>query len=163
MNILQNIFKDNYEIIEYSLHPRHVVMENIAKMINCGDPAFGGAMYGCPHCGLGPWYPNRPFLPGIKVILVLFAVNAPSSNISIVGSKSATQCKIGFSKGASISSIIKSSCFVPSGGVVHRSSGEIFCPRPRLSSIKCPQKTGQKSAFFDPFSAHFLLQNHNIL
>lgn len=26
-------------------------MENIEKMINCGDPAFGGAMYGCPHCG----------------------------------------------------------------------------------------------------------------
>ena len=26
-------------------------MENIDKMINCGDPSFGGAMYGCPHCG----------------------------------------------------------------------------------------------------------------
>ena len=26
-------------------------MENIDKMIHCGDPSFGGAMYGCPHCG----------------------------------------------------------------------------------------------------------------
>ncbi|WP_412343542.1 transposase zinc-binding domain-containing protein [Eubacterium ventriosum] len=26
-------------------------MENIEKMINCGNPSFGGAMYGCPHCG----------------------------------------------------------------------------------------------------------------
>ena len=26
-------------------------MENIEKMTNCGDPSFGGAMYGCPHCG----------------------------------------------------------------------------------------------------------------
>lgn len=26
-------------------------MENIEKMIHCGDPSFGGAMYHCPHCG----------------------------------------------------------------------------------------------------------------
>ena len=38
MNILQNIFSDHYEEIEYLLHPRPVVMENISKMINCGDP-----------------------------------------------------------------------------------------------------------------------------
>lgn len=25
-------------------------MENIEKMINCGDPSFGGAMYSCPNC-----------------------------------------------------------------------------------------------------------------
>ena len=35
MNILQNIFKDHYEEIEYLLHPRAVVMNNIDKMINC--------------------------------------------------------------------------------------------------------------------------------
>ena len=57
MNILQEIFKDNYEIIQYSLHPRDVEMENISKMINCGDPSFGGAMYACPHCG------NLTFVP----------------------------------------------------------------------------------------------------
>ena len=51
MNILQKIFKDHYEEIEYTLHPRPVVMENITKMINCGDPSYGGTMYGCPHCG----------------------------------------------------------------------------------------------------------------
>lgn len=57
MNILQEIFKDNYEIIQYTLHPRDVEMENISKMINCGDPSFGGAMYACPHCG------NLKFVP----------------------------------------------------------------------------------------------------
>ena len=57
MNILQSIFKDHYEEIEYLLHPRPVVMNNIDKMINCGDPSFGGAMYGCSHCG------NLKFVP----------------------------------------------------------------------------------------------------
>lgn len=59
MNKLQMIFKDNYEIIKYSLHPRAVVLENISKMINCGDPAFGGAMYGCSHCGELKFVPFR--------------------------------------------------------------------------------------------------------
>ena len=53
MNVLQKIFRDNYEIIQYTLHPRDVVMESIDKMINCGDPSFGGAMsfklIKCPH------------------------------------------------------------------------------------------------------------------
>ncbi len=57
MNILQKIFTDHYEEIEYLLHPRPVVMENITKMINCGNPAYGGAMYGCSHCG------NLKFVP----------------------------------------------------------------------------------------------------
>lgn len=35
----------------YILHPRASVIENVEKMINCGDPSFGGAMYGCPTCG----------------------------------------------------------------------------------------------------------------
>lgn len=51
MNILQNIFIDYYEEIKYTLHPRDTEMENIDKMINCGSPSFGGAMYTCPHCG----------------------------------------------------------------------------------------------------------------
>jgi len=57
MNVLQQIFTDYYEEIEYILHPRKTEMENIDKMIHCGDPSFGGAMYGCPHCG------NLKFVP----------------------------------------------------------------------------------------------------
>ena len=34
-------------------------MENIDKMINCGDPSFGGAMYSCPHCGNFKFVPFR--------------------------------------------------------------------------------------------------------
>lgn len=56
-NILQDIFIDHYEQIQYTLRPRPVEMENISKMINCGDHRFGGAMYGCTHCG------NLKFIP----------------------------------------------------------------------------------------------------
>ncbi|MCP1101023.1 ribosomal protein S27AE [Aequitasia blattaphilus] len=52
MNILQRIFNDYFEIIKYSMHPRPVELENIEKMLNCGDPSFGGAMY---HCDCGEW------------------------------------------------------------------------------------------------------------
>ena len=59
MNILQTIFKDHYEEIIYTLHPRKTEVENIDKMINCGDPSFGGAMYGCPSCGKLKFVPFR--------------------------------------------------------------------------------------------------------
>ena len=59
MNILQTIFNDFYEEIQYTLHPRSVVMENIEKMVNCGDPSYGGTMYGCPHCGELKFSPFR--------------------------------------------------------------------------------------------------------
>ena len=57
MNILQSIFTDYYEHIIYEFHPRPAVIENVNKMIHCGDPSYGGAMYGCPHCG------NLKFVP----------------------------------------------------------------------------------------------------
>ena len=57
MNVLQKIFSDNYEEMVYTLHPRNAVRENVEKMINCGDPSYGGAMYGCTKCG------NLKFVP----------------------------------------------------------------------------------------------------
>lgn len=57
MNILQSIFTDYYEHIIYELHPRPAVIENVDKMIHCGDPSYGGTMYGCSHCG------NLKFVP----------------------------------------------------------------------------------------------------
>lgn len=59
MNILQRIFTDHYEEMIYTLHPRTSVIENVDKMINCGNPAFGGAMYGCPRCGKLKFVPFR--------------------------------------------------------------------------------------------------------
>lgn len=59
MNILQRIFTDHYEEIKYTLHPRYAEMDNIDKMINCGDPSFGGAWYGCSHCGQLKFVPFR--------------------------------------------------------------------------------------------------------
>ena len=59
MSILQDIFRDHYEEMIYTLHPRDSVIENVEKMINCGDPSFGGEMYGCPHCGKLKFVPFR--------------------------------------------------------------------------------------------------------
>ena len=58
-NILQNIFKDHYEEFLYLNRPRQSVIDNIDKMINCGDPSFGGAMYGCSSCGELKFVPFR--------------------------------------------------------------------------------------------------------
>lgn len=58
-NIIQDIFIDHYEEIVYTMHPRPVEIENIERMINCGDPSFGGAMYGCPKCGAMKFVPFR--------------------------------------------------------------------------------------------------------
>ena len=57
MNILQEIFINHYEEMQYILRPRQAVIDNVEKMIHCGDPAFGGAMYGCSSCG------NLKFVP----------------------------------------------------------------------------------------------------
>ena len=73
MNVLQQIFTDYYEEIEYTLHPRKTEMENIDKMIHCGDPSFGGAMYGCPHCGNLKFVP----FPVIAVSALPAATNMP--------------------------------------------------------------------------------------
>ena len=59
MNILQKIFTDYYEVIKYTMHPRDCEMENIDKMIHCGDPSYGGAMYACPDCGELKFVPFR--------------------------------------------------------------------------------------------------------
>lgn len=59
MSILQDIFRDHYEEMIYTLHPRASVIENVDKMINCGDPSFGGAMFGCPKCGRLKFVPFR--------------------------------------------------------------------------------------------------------
>jgi len=59
VNILQKIFKEHYEEMIYILKPSQCVIENVDKMINCGDPAFGGAMYGCDGCGHLKFVPFR--------------------------------------------------------------------------------------------------------
>ena len=59
MNVLQKIFKEHYEEMLYILHPRDSIIENVDKMIDCGDPSFGGAMYGCDSCGTLKFVPFR--------------------------------------------------------------------------------------------------------
>lgn len=43
----------------YELHPRQSVIENVNRMINCGDPSYGGVMYGCTSCGTLKFAPFR--------------------------------------------------------------------------------------------------------
>ena len=59
MNILQKIFTDHFEEMIHLQHPRDSVIENVEKMIHCGNPAFGGAMYTCPCCGNFKFVPFR--------------------------------------------------------------------------------------------------------
>ena len=59
MNILQRIFSDHFEEMIYLGRPRDSVIENVDKMINCGDPSFGGAMYICPSCSNFKYVPFR--------------------------------------------------------------------------------------------------------
>ena len=59
MNTFQTIFADHYEEMIYLLHPRKSVVENVEKMIHCGDPSFGGAMYHCTRCGEWKFVPFR--------------------------------------------------------------------------------------------------------
>uniref|UniRef100_UPI003FA42158 IS91 family transposase n=1 Tax=Enterocloster clostridioformis TaxID=1531 RepID=UPI003FA42158 len=56
-NILQTIFSDHFEYVQYVIRPGNNVLDNIDRMINCHDPSFGGAFFGCPHCG------NLKFVP----------------------------------------------------------------------------------------------------
>ena len=56
-NILQTIFSDHFEYVQYVIRPGKNVLDNIDKMIHCHDPSFGGAFFGCPHCG------NLKFVP----------------------------------------------------------------------------------------------------
>lgn len=51
MNILQKIFIDHFEEMIYLQHPPNSIIENVEKMIHCGGPAFGGALFACPCCG----------------------------------------------------------------------------------------------------------------
>lgn len=59
MNVLQQIFKEHYEEMLYILHPRQSVIENVDRMINCGDPSFGYALYHCKDCGQLKYVPFR--------------------------------------------------------------------------------------------------------
>lgn len=52
MNILQQIFKENFYKLEYeNITIRDTVYENVEKMMYCGDYSYGCAVYGCEHCG----------------------------------------------------------------------------------------------------------------
>ena len=59
MNKLQKNFLEHYEEMLYILHPRHAVIDNVNKMIHCGDSSYGGAMYHCPDCNEWKFVPFR--------------------------------------------------------------------------------------------------------
>ena len=44
MNILQNIFNEHYEELTYITPPSQSLIDNVDRMLVCGDPSFGSAM-----------------------------------------------------------------------------------------------------------------------
>ena len=56
MNVLQKIFKDHFEEMIYIQHPRDSVIENVEKMIHCGDPSFGGGAHRAGNEGRRRFY-----------------------------------------------------------------------------------------------------------
>ena len=50
MNILQEIFKDNYEVIQYTLHPRAVEMGSFNRWCEIILLSFGYDPLQCPDC-----------------------------------------------------------------------------------------------------------------
>lgn len=52
MNILQQIFNDHFNtVIDSGINIRPTVIENVTKMLHCGDMKYGYALYACQHCG----------------------------------------------------------------------------------------------------------------
>ena len=52
MNILQKIFSDHFHKLNNSgIKIRNTVIENVDKMIHCGDFKRGYALYACDNCG----------------------------------------------------------------------------------------------------------------
>ncbi|MDA3845697.1 MAG: transposase [Vallitaleaceae bacterium] len=43
----------------YILHPRRSVVDNVDRMLKCGDPSYGGTMYGCTNCDTLKFVPFR--------------------------------------------------------------------------------------------------------
>lgn len=58
-NLIQQMCFEHYEEIQYILKPRPVVMDNINRLIRCGDPDYGGALFICPECGEIKFVPYR--------------------------------------------------------------------------------------------------------
>ena len=87
MNILQKIFADHFEEMLYIQHPRDSVIENVEKMIHCGDPSFGGAMYACPSCGNFKFVPFRchsRFCPSCGNMYAIDRTTSMSFKIKII-------------------------------------------------------------------------------
>ena len=52
MNILQQIFNDWFGVVLASgITIRDAVIQNVEKMLHCGDYNYGCAVYGCESCG----------------------------------------------------------------------------------------------------------------
>lgn len=58
-NLIQQMCLDHYEEIELILKPRPVVLDNIDRLLRCGDPDYGGSLYICPKCGEIKYVPYR--------------------------------------------------------------------------------------------------------
>lgn len=67
MSILQNIFSDHFhKLLNSNIKIRDTVIENVDKMIHCGDFKRGYAFYICEHCSrfmISPFRCRSRFCP----------------------------------------------------------------------------------------------------
>lgn len=60
MNVLQQIFKDNFDNVANSgINIRPAVFNNVHRMLKCGDPSVGYSVYECPNCNKLKFVPFR--------------------------------------------------------------------------------------------------------
>ena len=77
MNILQKIFSEHFhKLLNYNIKIRNTVIENVDKMIHCGDYKRGYAFYICEHC-LTLWFLHS----GAEVVFVPLAVTSTPENV----------------------------------------------------------------------------------
>ena len=70
MSILQNIFSDHFhKLLNSNIKIRDTVIENVDKMIHCGDFKRGYAFYICEHCPNGFYVYAKPTLTNNQDVL----------------------------------------------------------------------------------------------
>ena len=77
---IKQIFIDNWDKFvseNQELIIRPVVFKEVERMINCGNPEFGYAMYYCEHCDkfMLLIYLKRLFIANIDILYLLYQNN----------------------------------------------------------------------------------------
>jgi len=84
IQMFRDIFSDNYNnIVSWNLRPS--TLDNIQRMLSCGDPSLGGIMFGCPNCQqslhFSPFHCGSRFCPSCGYKYNMLRANAMMSKL----------------------------------------------------------------------------------